>query len=117
MYCMKCGKEIENGVFCTACIDQMARYPVKPGTAVQIPYRAPETAAKKNAMRKKVLTPEEQNQKLKKIVRGMGVTIGSLLLILAITVIVLYQSLDTNKPNSWQGVGKNYSTIGDNDGS
>ncbi len=113
---MKCGREIENGVFCTTCINQMTRYPVKPGTVVQIPYRAPETASKKNAVRKKMPTPEEQNDKLRKIVRGMGITIGSLLLILAITVLALYQSLDTNKSDKPQGIGRNYSTVGDNDG-
>lgn len=116
MYCIKCGREIETGVFCTACIDQMSQYPVKPGTVVQLPYRAPETALKKSAARKKPPTPEEQNYKLKRIVRGMGITIGSLLLILAITVMVLYQSLDTSKQDGQQGIGRNYSTVDDNDG-
>ena len=116
VYCMKCGREIENGVFCTVCISKMTRYPVKPGTVVQIPYRAPETALKKNTVRKKSLTPEEQNIKLKKIIRGMGVTIGSLLLILAITVMVLYQSLETQKPDGRQGIGRNYSTAGEDIG-
>lgn len=36
--CLKCGREIEEGqVFCNDCLVQMAKYPVKPGTAVQLP--------------------------------------------------------------------------------
>ena len=117
MHCMKCGREIEDGnVFCPTCIQKMAKYPVKPGTAVHIPYRAPETALKKGATKKRPLTTEEQNIKLKKAVRGMGVTIGSLLLILAITVMVLYQSLDTQTQGKEQGIGRNYSTASDNNG-
>lgn len=38
--CLKCGREIEEGqVFCNDCLVQMAKYPVKPGTAVQLPSR------------------------------------------------------------------------------
>lgn len=38
MNCLKCGREIEEGqVFCNDCLVQMAKYPVKPGTAVQLP--------------------------------------------------------------------------------
>ena len=116
MHCIKCGKEIEDGVFCPACISKMTQYPVKPGTVVQIPYRALETTPKKNAVRKKSLTSEEQNIRLKKIVRGMGITIGSLLVILAIIVMALYQTLGTSKAEGRQGIGKNYSTVGDNGG-
>ena len=40
MYCMKCGKEVkENQVFCDACLVIMEKYPVKPGTHIQLPHR------------------------------------------------------------------------------
>ena len=40
MYCMKCGREIEDGqAFCGDCLAVMEKYPVKPGTAVILPKR------------------------------------------------------------------------------
>ena len=38
MNCMKCGREIALGqVFCKDCLADMAQYPIKPGTPVQLP--------------------------------------------------------------------------------
>lgn len=52
MNCLKCGREIEEGqVFCNDCLVQMAKYPVKPGTAVQLPSRGSAAAAKKVRVR------------------------------------------------------------------
>lgn len=111
---MKCGREIEeSNVFCPECIQKMAKHPVKPGTAIHIPYRAPIATLKKGVSKKRPLTIEEQNIRLKKVVRGMGITIGSLLLILGITVMVLYQSLDAQMQEKVQGIGRNYSTSAD----
>ncbi len=40
MSCMRCGKEVEeNQVFCAACLQDMERHPVKPGTPIQLPNR------------------------------------------------------------------------------
>ena len=65
MHCMKCGREIDEGhVFCPDCLTTMERYPVKPGTAVHIPVR--KDPPRKTALRKKPLTPEEQNLRLRK---------------------------------------------------
>ena len=40
MSCMRCGKEsTEDHVFCTECLEDMKRHPVKPGTPIQLPVR------------------------------------------------------------------------------
>ena len=36
MKCVKCGRDTDQ-TFCESCRDDMARYPVKPGTIVQLP--------------------------------------------------------------------------------
>ena len=48
MNCLKCGREIDaKDVFCPMCLEDMEKYPVKPGTAVHIPARKDEPAAPK----------------------------------------------------------------------
>ena len=49
MNCIKCGREIaESQVFCDHCLDNMAAYPVKPGTPVYLPKRAPAAEKRRN---------------------------------------------------------------------
>lgn len=71
MQCMKCGREIPGGqVFCDACLDGMAKYPVKPGTAFYLPSRINTEPAKKQPQhRRPALQPEEQVIQLKKKLR------------------------------------------------
>ncbi len=65
MYCLKCGRDtVSNKIFCEECLSNMDRYPVKPGTAVQLPQRTPKFAPKKPA--KRMPTPEEQIAGLKR---------------------------------------------------
>ena len=50
MHCMKCGRDLEPGqVFCEECQAEMKKYPVKPGTVVQLPRRREEAPNKKAA--------------------------------------------------------------------
>ena len=38
MSCMKCGRDTEEGrTFCTECLVEMEKYPVRPGTVVRLP--------------------------------------------------------------------------------
>ena len=69
MNCLKCGREIEEGqVFCNDCLVQMAKYPVKPGTAVQLPSRGSAAVSKKvHSRRRTKAAPEEQLKALKKL--------------------------------------------------
>ena len=66
MHCMKCGKEIaDDQVFCEACLEVMAKYPVKPDTPVQI-YKRPVRTEKKYARQ---LTAKEVIQKQARRIR------------------------------------------------
>ena len=72
MQCMKCGREVEaEQVFCAQCLAGMEKYPVKPGTVVQLPPRPSQPAAKKqpNHHRKPLRPPEEQVKLLRKRAR------------------------------------------------
>ena len=68
MGCMKCGRELEEGqVFCTDCLEQMAAYPVKPGTAVFLPHHRSSSPVKKILpKRRQAPTMEEMVIRLKK---------------------------------------------------
>lgn len=52
MSCMRCGKEIDEGqVFCTECLADMERHPVKSGTPIQLPQRSNQNTAKRASFR------------------------------------------------------------------
>ena len=86
MNCMKCGREtVESDVFCAHCLTEMEKYPVRPGTVVQLPRRREEPAVKKSHGRRKAAPPpEEQVKRLKKAVRKLWVAILVLVLLLAV---------------------------------
>ena len=66
MQCMKCGRDLQPGqVFCEECLEEMEKYPVKPGTVVLLPhYQRPYAQPKKP--QKRVIPLEEQFRKVKK---------------------------------------------------
>ena len=66
MSCMKCGKEVSEGqVFCQECLEEMEKYPVKPGTAVLLPNRPHQAVVHKRSYRKS-RKPEDQISRLRK---------------------------------------------------
>ena len=70
MQCMKCGREIPSGsAFCEECVAQMDKYPIKPGTIVQLPRRSRQSQQKKTNTRRGSMPPEEQVARLKRSVR------------------------------------------------
>ena len=110
MYCMKCGREIEEGqVFCPDCLLVMAKYPVKPGTAVLLPKRREASFVKRAVPRRKLVTPEEQIRKLRKTIRTMFIVwlVTFLLFCAALYPAVLYLKEDMHFLP-----GQNYSVIG-----
>ena len=73
MNCMKCGRETgETQIFCDECLADMAKYPVKPGTVVQLPARLKDVPVKKSGRRPQIPL-EEQIKVLKKRVFVLGV--------------------------------------------
>ena len=74
MHCMKCGRVVsDERSFCDVCLSGMAKYPVKPGTAVQLPRRRELPSTRRALPRRKMLTPEEQIRKLRKLLRTLFV--------------------------------------------
>lgn len=86
--CTKCGRELQTeGVFCEKCLKDMERYPVKPGTVIQLPQRKP--AASKKAPRKKILSQEEQLAQQRRTIRFLRLSLVCTLLLLTLAVIFL----------------------------
>ena len=110
MSCMKCGRDTRVGqVFCTSCLEVMAKYPVKPGIAIQLPGRKNAPIPKKAyPKRRQPSTPEEQVLKLKKRLRRMFLLwlVTALLLAAAVYPTVEYfRGFHSLLP------GQNYNTI------
>lgn len=106
MNCLKCGREIEEGqVFCNDCLVQMAKYPVKPGTAVQLPSRGSAAAAKKVHARRRGKTALEEQLKARVRVLSVLLAVCVVLLIVLSVVTLRYMSANRLLP------GQNYSAV------
>ena len=109
MYCMKCGKEIgEDRVFCDDCLEVMSKYPVRPGTPIQLPPVA-HTVEKKAAPKKRQPTTEEYLARFRKATRWLSIALVSSLLVLSITIALLVNT--SNVPSETNDIGKNYNTV------
>ncbi len=99
MNCIKCGREIPaDQVFCPECLEDMAKHPVKPGTAVRIPP-PPETLPqpRRSAAPRKIRKPEEQIRSLKKTIGWLITLIVILVLALAATIFLLLRPAEQNE--------------------
>lgn len=90
MNCMKCGRELSTeGIFCPECLADMEKYPVKPGTVLQLPSRPAASAVRKPV--KRTIPPEEQVRILSRRIRRLwGALILSALVTLAALGLALY---------------------------
>lgn len=112
MYCMKCGREVEEGqVFCLECQVEMEKYPVRPGTVVLLPKRTESSFVKKApAKRRSGPTPEEQIRSLK--VRLRIVTIF-LMVTLVLLAVLIYPTAKVLLEERHFRPGQNYTSIVD----
>lgn len=110
MNCIKCGRDIEEGqVFCASCLEDMAKYPVKPGIAIQLPRRKDTSTVKKmHPKRRQPPTPEEQLRVLKKKLRRMIVL---WLVTLALLAATIYPTVEYFFGEQFLLPGQNYTTI------
>ena len=95
MYCLKCGNETQSEkVFCPACLDAMEQYPVKPGTAIQLPRHEDAASQKKPSHTKRSVSAEEQLASLKRTIRLMALLLLACTAALAAAALqLLYVSL------------------------
>ena len=85
MYCIKCGRDAQEGqVFCENCLQIMDQHPIKPGTVVNLPRRAPASSPKK--ARKRTIPPEEQIAALKKRSRKLTLWLVIMVLLLGLSL-------------------------------
>ena len=109
MNCMKCGREIdETQVFCPECLAEMEKYPVKPGTVVQLPVRPKEAPVRKNPRRRPQLSQEEQIKQLRKRVWGLRILLAlTMVLLITVTGFLIWRM---NKEDVTILPGQNYIT-------
>ena len=112
MYCMKCGREVEEGqVFCLDCQKEMAKYPVRPGTVVLLPKREDAHFPKKSqAKRRSGPTPEEQIKSLK---RRLRVVTALLLVSLTLLAVLIYPTARVLLEERNLRPGQNYNAVTD----
>ena len=107
MNCLRCGREtVGEQVFCQDCQLGMEKYPVRPGTLVQLPRRRETSAAKKTSKRKTV-SLEDQVMGLRKLVR---ILLVSLLVCLILIGLLAYPAI-THLTEEHFAIGQNYNTV------
>ena len=106
MACMRCGRDTQEGqVFCENCLEVMEWYPVKPGTAVQLPTHRNDPPRK--AAKRRVLAPEDQIKKLRRVNRLLTIALVLALLVIGLLAVPVYEHL----MNEHFATGQNYSTV------
>ncbi len=108
MYCLKCGNEAENGqIFCNHCLEVMERYPVKPGTSIQLPRRNTVQLSKKQS-RRRSLSPEEQIIHMRVTIRTLTAILCASLLILGISIWLNFLPRKAQAQPPEPSIGQNY---------
>ena len=109
MNCMKCGREIDGDqVFCQECLFEMEKYPVKPGTSVQLPPRREQPSPKKTHTRYRgKMSLEEQVRYLRKQLWILSVILAVCLILLAVLAVPAFRHFRENHFLP----GQNYSAV------
>ena len=109
MVCMKCGSKMETEqAFCQDCLLEMEKYPVKPGTAVQLPIRKEAPVVRKTVSRRRSISPEEQLVKLKKRVLVLSIALA---VTLALAIAMAHPAANYFIRKYHLRPGQNYTTI------
>ena len=106
--CIKCGRDtVSEQVFCPDCLAEMEKYPVRPGTVVQLPLRKTSAGPKKQPSRKRSAPLEEQIRVLKKRCRTLLLLT---ILFAAIAAALIYPAAQ-HLLNQHKKIGQNYTTV------
>ena len=105
MYCMKCGREVEDGqVFCPDCQDLMKQEPISIRTAVKIP-RQP---INNNRTRRPAIHYEEEVHRLEKSNERLRIWV---ILLAMATVLLAMAVYHKEVVRAVEDMGKNYSIV------
>lgn len=107
MTCLKCGRETDQ-TFCESCREVMERYPVKPGTIVQLPKDRSAAYTRRSQSWRTMVTPEMQIENQKQTIRRLTVVVFVLSILLLIAGFALFRALGRS---GQPPVGQNYSTV------
>lgn len=109
MNCMKCGREVpETQVFCPECLADMDRYPVKPGTPIQLPSR-PAQSAQKTSHRKKEVVPEKKLRRQRRAIWFLSFLLTASLSLSVFFGFLLWEQYHTEVPD--ETIGQNYNAV------
>ena len=107
MRCLKCGRETDQ-TFCQTCREDMDRYPVKPGTIIQLPKDRSKSYSRRSINWRDRISPEIQIENQKRIIRRLSGAVAALLVLLIVMGFVMFRVLQNpGQPP----VGQNYSTV------
>lgn len=107
MRCLRCGRETDQ-TFCQTCREDMDRYPVKPGTIIQLPKDRSKSYTRRSINWRDRISPEIQIENQKRIIRRLSGAVAALLVLLIVMGFVMFRVLQNpGQPP----VGQNYSTV------
>ena len=107
MNCLKCGRETDQ-TFCEACREEMTRYPVKPGTIVQLPKDRSASYPRRSQDWRDTVSPETQIKNQKRIIRRLASAVAVLTVLLLVAGFLMFRVL---RSNTQPPVGQNFSTV------
>lgn len=107
MRCLKCGRETDQ-TFCESCRGEMARYPVKPGTIIQLPKDRSDSYTRRSSTWRAMISPETQIENQKRTIRRLSKAVAVLVvLLLGMGFAMVRIMMDSRQPP----VGQNYSAV------
>ncbi len=106
MTCLKCGRETDQ-TFCGLCRAEMEKYPVKPGTIVQLP-KDRRTSGRRQQPRQPAVSPEIRIEMQKLTIRRLSRAVAVLLTLVVLLGLAIFRLL---RGTDERPTGQNYSTV------
>lgn len=114
MNCLRCARETSGQqVFCDACLDDMARHPVKSDTPIYLPVRKVSVAPKNKRRHRRERTAEEIVPILRKRIRVLTALVVILAMMLAAAVTGVWLAKRQGAGLSIPDIGQNFQSITD----
>ncbi len=106
MACLKCGRQTDQ-TFCDLCRAEMEKYPVKPGTIVQLP-KARAASNKRQQSRRPAVSLETRIEMQKLTIRRLSRAVAVLLTLLVLLGLAMFRVL---RGTNQRPTGQNYSAM------
>ena len=114
MKCLRCARETaDQQVFCNACLDDMARHPVRSDTPIYLPVRKVSVTPKSKRRHRRERTAEEIVPILRKRIRVLTALVVILAMMLAAAVTGVWLAKRQGAGLSIPEIGQNFQSITD----